>query len=117
VRDAGANGHAGDAGCESSHPVTYPDRDSARRALTGALREAANRFFRGATSKSTDFFVSALRGGGYRFAFFTPARTPGYGKRYVQEINASGAVVREYKETHGPQGLIEVKWIHGGPQT
>lgn len=47
-------------------------------------------------------------------AFFSPARTPGFGKRYHQHIDRYGQVVREYKETWGPEGIIEVKWIRGG---
>jgi hypothetical protein len=46
--------------------------------------------------------------------FFSPANNPGYGKLYVQEIDSSGNVVREYKDTIGPDGVIERKWIHGG---
>lgn len=95
--------------------TTYHDRVSARQALAGELREAANRFFRGATGKCVDFQVVDLEDDTYRFEFFAPARTAGYGKRYVQEIDTSGRVLREYKETLGPTGVLEIKWVHGGP--
>ncbi|NTW38877.1 MAG: hypothetical protein HGA44_03145 [Cellulomonadaceae bacterium] len=45
--------------------------------------------------------------------FFSPANNPGYGKLYVQEIDAAGRVLREWKDTLGPHGLIERKWVLG----
>jgi hypothetical protein len=95
--------------------IDYPDKASARQALDGDSRVAANRFFRDATSKSEGFRVTETGDGGHRLQFFSPANNPGYGKLYVQEIDADGQVVREYKDTLGPDGLIERKWIHGGP--
>ncbi len=95
---------------------TFADRTAARWALAGPLGEATNRFFRGATSKSEAFQVTDLSNGHHRLEFFTPARNPGYGKRYIQEINGNGQIVREFKETFGPQGLVATKWIHGGPE-
>ena len=83
--------------------------------MSGPQQGAANRFFRGATGKSTDFRVTSLGGGRERLEYFSPANNPGYGKRYVQEIDADANVVSEYKETLGPDGLIETKWIHGLP--
>jgi hypothetical protein len=47
--------------------------------------------------------------------FFSPADNPGYGKLYVQEIDRSGDILREFKTTIGPDGLGETKWVHGGP--
>ena len=76
---------------------------------------AANRFFRGATSKSTGFKITELEEGARLLEFFSPARNPGYGKRYAQVIDEFGRVIREFKETIGPNGIIEVKWVHGGP--
>lgn len=93
----------------------FPDRESARRALSGAQGETANRFFRAATSKCVDFRITALKEGGVRLEFFAPANNPGYGKRYAQEIERTGVVVRWYKETWGPEGLIETKWLKGEP--
>ncbi|CAK7261945.1 protein of unknown function (plasmid) [Shinella sp. WSC3-e] len=52
---------------------------------------------------------------GKRFEFFSPARNTGYGKRYVQEVDGTGSVVREFKETIGPDGVTDTKWNHGGP--
>jgi hypothetical protein len=95
--------------------TAFLDRASARQAFAGDLRSAANRFFRGATGKSTGFRIIDLEDGTFRFAFFSPARMRGYGKLYVQEIDQSGNVLREYKETWGPDGVLETKWIHGGP--
>src|SRR3954464_9589957 len=89
--------------------VTYPDKAAARGALSGRPRAAANRFFRDATGKSTGFAITALGAGTYRLEFFSPARNRGYGKRYIQEIGPDGEVIREFKETLGPNGLIETK--------
>ncbi len=109
--DNNGGNNAAQGGEETTH---FPDKDSARRALAGAQQAAANRFFRDAAKNSRDFKVTDLGGGNQRLEYFSPARNPGYGKRYVQEIDAQGAVLREYKDTLGPQGLIERKWLHGG---
>jgi hypothetical protein len=93
----------------------FPDKPAARRALSGPQQQATNRFFRGATSKSRDFKITDLGNGSYRLEFFSPSRNPDFGKRYIQEIGLGGEVVREFKETLGPHGIIETKWIHGGP--
>jgi hypothetical protein len=93
----------------------FATREAARRGFSGLLGAAANRFFRGATSKSINFEATCLENGVWRFEYFSPANNPGYGKRYIQEVDAAGTVLREWKETWGPDGLIEVKWVHGGP--
>lgn len=95
--------------------LSFGSRAAAREGLPGDLAAAGNRFFRGATSKSHDFKATRLPDGGYRMEFFSPANNPGYGKLYVQEIDRTGQVLREYKNTIGPDGLIETKWVHGGP--
>jgi hypothetical protein len=94
--------------------VKFPNRLAARQGLDGDLQTASNRFFRNATSKSQDFQVTKLRGGNTQMQFFSPANNPGYGKVYVQVIDSSGEVVTRYKDTVGPSGLIERKWIDGG---
>lgn len=95
--------------------LKFGSKAAARQGLPEETRAAANRFFRGATSKSQDFQAQELSGGGYRLQFFSPANNPGYGKLYVQEIDSQGNVVREFKNTIGPDGLIETKWVRGGP--
>jgi hypothetical protein len=95
--------------------VEFPDKSAARGALPGPLGAAANRFFRDATGKSAQFKVTDLEDGRFRFEFFSAARNPGYGKRYVQVVGPTGEIISEYKETLGPEGLIETKWVHGGP--
>jgi hypothetical protein len=36
---------------------------------------------------------------------------------YVQEVDKSGAIVSEFKDTLGrPNGLLERKWLHGGSE-
>lgn len=100
---------------ESRNLIAYSDKAAARQAFDGELRVMANRFFRDATSKSEGFKTSDLPGGGHRLQFFSPANNPGYGKLYIQELDVSGKVVKEYKDTLGPDGLIERKWINGGP--
>lgn len=96
--------------------VGYADRVSARNGLPGELREASNRFFRKATSKSTDFRITGFGDGGFRMEFFSPADNPGYGKLYVETIGKGGEVVTRFKDTVGPDGLIERKWLIGGPE-
>jgi len=91
----------------------FATKTAARQALSGDLQIAANRFFRDAAANSRDFTVTHLNNTGYRFEFFSPARNAGYGKRYVQEVDSAGRIVREYKDTLGPEGLIERKWLHG----
>jgi RHS repeat-associated protein len=94
--------------------MKFEGKAAAREALDGAQGTAANRFFRDATAKSRDFEAQLLPDGGYQLRFFSPANNPGYGKLYVQEIDAQGVVVREFKDTMGPDGLIERKWVSGG---
>lgn len=95
--------------------LVFGTRAAARAGLPGDLAAVGNRFFRGATSKSRDFKATGLEGGGYRLEYFSPANNPGYGKLYVQEIDSAGDVIREFKNTMGPAGLIETKWVHGEP--
>ncbi len=95
--------------------LNFGSKAAARQGLEGDAGTAANRFFRDATSKSQDFQAQELSGGGYRVQFFSPANNPGYGKLYVQEIDSAGNVISEFKNTIGPDGLIETKWVHGGP--
>jgi hypothetical protein len=100
---------------ENGRVTSYQDRAAARQALRGSAGQAANRFFRGATGKSRDFQTTDLGDEGFRLEYFSPARNPGYEKRYVQVIDLAGNVLREYKETWGPDDLIEPKWVHGAP--
>ena len=94
----------------------FPDKAAARGAFSGDLGAAANRFFRDAARNAEGFKATDLAEGGKRLEFFSPARNEEYGKRYVQEVDQSGSVAREYNETFGPEGLIETKWIHGAPE-
>ncbi len=101
-------------GGDTETPLVFSSRNEARYAFEGYLQQAANRFFRGATAKSINFKATPLPGSGYRLEFFSPANNPGYGKRYVQDIDAQGVRIREFKETLGPNGVIETKWVFGG---
>jgi len=100
---------------DTGEPLVFSSRNEARYAFEGSQQRAANRFCRGATAKSIGFKATPLPGGGYRLEFFSPANNPGYGKRYVQDIGGKGVRVREFKETLGPGGVIETKWVFGGP--
>lgn len=93
----------------------FADRAEARACLPGKLRSASNRFFKGATAKSRDFRLIERNDGTYRMQFFSPADTAGYGKLYVQVVSADGVRIAEFKDTIGPDGLIERKWLRGGP--
>ncbi len=80
------------------------------------VRLSFTKFFKGATSKASDFQIETLEEGGYRLSFFSPARTPGYGKLYVADVDNAGTLIREFKDTLDPFGqLVERKWVHGGP--
>ena len=87
------------------------DEDSSRQ-LCGRCQEPCPRSRVGEYRRSQ---AQELSGGGYRLQFFSPANNPGYGKLYVQEIDSAGNVISEFKNTMGPDGLIETKWVHGGP--
>lgn len=93
----------------------YPDKAAARAGLEGDQRRAANRFFREAARNAEQFSTTPFGAGSQRLQFFSPARNAGYGKRYVQEIASDGQVLREWKETWGPSGLLQVKWVKRGP--
>jgi hypothetical protein len=111
--EAGQRGPADNA--DAGAVTAFPDKDTARQAFEGDSQAAANRFFRGATSKSTDYQVQDLGNGQHQMQFYSPADNPGYGKLYVQQIDSSGGVLCEYKDTVGPDGLVERKWLSGGP--
>ena len=98
-----------------ANTASFASKQAAREALDGRLGVAANRFFRDAAKNAQDFRISNLADGAKRFEFFSPARNAGYGKQYVQEVDSTGSIIREFKNTMGPNGLIETKWIHGGP--
>lgn len=91
--------------------LNFGSRAAAREGLPGDLAAVGNRFFRGATSKSQDFQAIGLPGGGYRLQFFSPANNPGYGKVYVQQIDSGGNIISRYKDTIGPDGFIERKFV------
>ncbi|CAL7961104.1 hypothetical protein MIDIC_240071 [Alphaproteobacteria bacterium] len=75
--------------------------------------ESVSKFFSGATSKSKNFKVIEFKDGSKRLEFFSPANTPGYGKRYIQEIDANGNLIKEFKETIGPDGnVLNTKLLH-----
>jgi hypothetical protein len=93
----------------------FADRAAARKAGSGSQQVAANRFFREAVKNARDFKVTELKGGGKRMEYFVPARNAGYGKQYVQEIDAQGNIIDRYKDTIGPNGLIDRKWNPGDP--
>jgi hypothetical protein len=109
--DTGAIGRLGDEAGGSVR--TFATRDEARAGLPGPLRAASNRFFRKATAKNTNFVITRLEDGGYRMERFSPANNAGYGKLYVRVIDSRGEILEDYKDTLGPNGLIERKWLHG----
>ena len=95
--------------------TAYADRRRRRGRLfrsQGDFGAAVNRFFRDATSKCTDFRSTALSDGTTRLEFYAPANNPGYGKLYVQDLDAKGDIVQEYKDNFGPEGRGERKWVH-----
>lgn len=99
-------GYAAKPGTVRAFAQSFASKQAARVALDGPLRTAASRFFRDAAKNSQGFRISEIIDGGRRFEFFSPARNPGYGKLYVQEVNTGGAILREFKHTLGPSGFI-----------
>ncbi|MEW6776848.1 MAG: putative Ig domain-containing protein [Bdellovibrionota bacterium] len=87
----------------------------AREALKGGAGKAASKFFKGATKKSVDFEIVELSNKTFQFSFISPADTPGYMKKYIQQVDEFGNILAEFKDTLGPNGLIQRKWLHGGP--
>ena len=117
LRLSGEAGALGRIDRESELKVTlFPDRQAARDGLPGELRAISNKFFKRATSKSQDFKITPVPGGGYRLEFFSPAENPGYGKVYVLTTDSTGRTISRYKDTLGPDGLIERKSLPGGPE-
>jgi hypothetical protein len=96
--------------------ITFNSRSAARSAfMEGSdLRTAANRFFKGATGKSEQFRIVRY-GDDYEFSFFSPANNPGYGKRYIEDVNPDCTRVNSYKVTEFQSEALEIKWIerHG----
>jgi hypothetical protein len=46
--------------------------------------------------------------------YFSPANNAGYGKLYVQVLDRDGSVVENYRDTVGPDGVINRKWQDDG---
>jgi len=44
----------------------------------------------------------------YEFSFFSPANNPGYGKRYIQDVNLDGQIVNHYKVTEFQSEALEI---------
>ena len=65
-----------------------------------------NKFFKDATGKSTDFKVINLENGNVEMSYFSPARTEGYGKRYILEMDKLGNKITEYRQTIDPTGAV-----------
>lgn len=95
--------------------TTFANKEAARKALTGDLGKAANRFFKDAGNKGKDFKITELPDGTFRFEFFKSARTPGFGKHHVQEVYGNGTIRLEYKQTFEPGGkpVNPKQFIHG----
>jgi len=110
VRDAGA-ANSDLKTRDIQEIIRFSGRTDARNALPDDLRSVSNKFFRAATGKSTDFRSIALRNGQTRMQFFSPANNAGYGKLYVAIVDREGVMVARYKDTLGPQGLINRKWM------
>jgi hypothetical protein len=89
----------------------FASRNEARRGLDGPMRTACNQFFKDAANKGRDFKITELQDATYRLEFFSPADNAGYGKAYVKIIDRSGGTVESYKDTMGPDGFIERKWL------
>ncbi len=100
----------------STNPtIHFLSRQEARKGFTGGLRTSANQFYRHAKDKGQHFRTEKLPDGNYRFEFFHAANNPGYGKRYIKVVDPTGTTLKSYKETIGPKGLLETKWLVGGP--
>lgn len=90
---------------------SFLDKFSARMVLVGEQQKSANKFFKGATSKSREFKIIDLGLGKKQLEFFSPANNSGYGKLYVHEMDASGNCIIEFKQTLGPEGVINTKLV------
>jgi hypothetical protein len=111
LRFADESGAIGRLGGEAAKNVRlFATRAEARQGLEGPLRSKCNQFFKDATSKSRDFRITELPNGNYRLEHFAPANNPGYGKLYVQILGPRGQNIEKYRDTLGPNGLIERKW-------
>ena len=50
--------------------------------------------------------------GSTQLEHFAPANNAGYGKLFVQFVDKDGQRVAQYRDTLGPNGLIERKWMY-----
>lgn len=73
--------------------------------LPSGVSSTANKFFTGATGKSNQFNIVKTNTG-YKFNFFSPANTPGYGKSYNLETDLVGKITERVRYTLGPNGEI-----------
>ena len=107
--DAGAVGRLGDEAAENVR--LFATREEARRALGEPMRSKCNQFFKDAGSKGTEFKITELEDGTIGMEFFSPAYNAGYGKLYVKILDHDGGIVEWFKDTMGPRGFINRKYI------
>jgi len=104
----GAFGLAGSMAKNSKTVFTSISKSSTLGYLKGGnmpkgVSSSAKNFFGGATGKSNQFNIINSKNS-YNFNFFSPARTPGYGKLYTMKTNLKGDVIERIKYTINPKG-------------
>lgn len=59
------------------------------------------------THKCSNFKTTKMDNGSIAMEYIAKADTPGYTKRYVQIINSSGNILKEFNEIISPDGSVK----------
>ena len=87
--------------------VIFLDKTSAIGHLEDTVfYKEGNKFFKGSKAITKDFRVTKLENNNLELSFFDPAQTPGYGKKYILEVDQYGNKVSHYRQTIDPSGRI-----------
>jgi hypothetical protein len=85
----------------------FADKTSARNFLQDSVYHTeGNKFFKGAKPISKDLKIAKLDSGNIEMSFFDPADTPGYGKKYILELDKYGNKISHYRQTIDPSGKV-----------
>ncbi|RZI45292.1 hypothetical protein EDM53_05480 [Rickettsiales endosymbiont of Peranema trichophorum] len=118
IKKADVDGHTSsehDVSNLVSHQIlSFNDKITVRKYLENTpFFKEGNKFFKDATGKCKDYKITNLASGNKEMSYFAEAKTAGYGKRYVLELDGEGKRIKEYKDTITPSGAIkERKFIH-----
>jgi hypothetical protein len=80
--------------------------------LPSSVQSGAKSFFKGGSTKYTDFVVTKKSGGNYLVQMTKPGNVPGSKAIYYKEISSNGSTLKVWKDTFDPAGNL----VHSKPK-